>query len=154
MTNLPSKNRNPYSPLISIQDRMNDLFDSFFQHQISPWNFGFSANYPAISVSEKDKCVYVKAEIPSIDEKDIKIDINKNLLTISGEKRSENSEESSTYHVCEISYGKFSRSISLPFEIDSSKTKANFSKGVLTIEIQKPEQQIAKSQNIPIKFEK
>lgn len=154
MTNLPSKNRNPYSPLISIQDRMNDLFDSFFQNQLSPLNFGFRANYPAISVSEKDNCVYVRAEVPSIDEKDIKIDINKNLLTISGEKRSESTEENSTYHVCEISYGKFSRSVSLPFEIDPNKTKASFSKGMLTIEIQKPEQQIAKSQSIPIHFEK
>ena len=57
------------------------------------------------------------------------------------------------YHLCEISYGKFFRSIPLNFDIDPSKVKASFSKSVLTVKVAKPEKEITQSHAIPIAFE-
>ena len=77
-----------------------------------------------------------------MDEKDIKIEVSKNLVTIQGEKKSETEEKDK-----EVTY---SRTISLPFEPDTNKTKTSFSKGILSVTIEKPEENISQSKMIPI----
>lgn len=138
------------SSLISLQDRMNDLFNNFFSDIPIMPELGLMNRFPSISVSETSKSITIKAELPAMDEKDIKVEINKDRITISGEKRTEINEKEESYHICELSYGKFSRSIGLPFDVDANKAKASFAKGVLTIEVDKPSSEIGEPQTIPI----
>ncbi len=136
------------SSLFGLQGRINELFDGFFADIPTP-SFASITRFPSISVSEGDKKITVKAELPSMDEKDIKIEINQDRLTISGEKKTELNESKETYHISELSYGRFSRSLVLPFNIEADKAKASFDKGVLTIEIEKPASE-SQSKTIPI----
>jgi HSP20 family protein len=125
-----SNNLNYFTPA-NIADRVHDLLDGFFTDtQLMP-TFDPFHRFPAMSVSENDNSIIVEAELPAIDEQDIKIDTNKNYLTISGEKKNKTEEDRKAYHVSELVYGKFSRSIALPFNIEADKTKASFRKGVL-----------------------
>lgn len=75
---------------------------------------------------DRDVDVLVRAEILGIDKKNIDISITDNLLTIKGQTRHEKNEEKGDYHRHEISSASFARSFSLPAEVDSAKTAANF----------------------------
>jgi HSP20 family protein len=89
-------------------------------------------------VTETDKEITVKADLPGMDEKNINVSLENGLLTVSGEKREEkNQSENSKEHLIERSFGAFSRSFHIPAEIDEKKVKATFRKGVLTITLPK-----------------
>jgi len=150
---LPKSHEEGYSSLLNVQDRLNALFDTFFSEvQVAP-RLGLPNRFPSISVSEAEKAIVVQAELPAMSEQDVKIDVHKNRVIISGEKKNELNEDQNNYHICELSYGKFSRSVSLPFDIDSSKVKASFSKGVLTITVPKPASETTHTQTVPITAE-
>lgn len=141
-----------YIPLANIQQQMNEMFGRF----LTDWDvfpsLTSSNHFPSLDVAETEKNVTIKAELPGMDEKAIKIEVSKNQVTIQGEKKSETAEKDKegTYYLKEISYGNFSRTISLPFEPDTNKTKASFSKGILTVTIEKPEENISQTKTIPI----
>lgn len=96
----PLKNREDnYSSLISLQDRVNDMFENLFSDiRLTP-SLNFSNKFPAINVNENTNAITIKAELPGVEENDVKIDVNKNKIIISGEKKSETNEEKSTYHI-------------------------------------------------------
>ena len=85
--------------------------------------------------------MYVKAEIPGLDEKDLNVSLHNNMLTISGEKKNERAEEDKNrnYYYCERSFGSFSRTIELPEGIKHDEVKARYKNGVLEIELPKDE---------------
>jgi HSP20 family protein len=89
-------------------------------------------------VAETEDAFEVTAELPGVDEKDIKVSLDENQLVISGEKRAESSKEEKDWHVEERSYGSFYRSMSLPFEPEDGAVEAHFDKGVLHLTIKKP----------------
>jgi len=89
------------------------------------------AGAPAISVAETTDAFEVTAELPGVDEKDIKVSMDQNQLVISGEKKAESMKEEKDWHVEERSYGSFYRSMSLPFEPEDGAVDAHFDKGVL-----------------------
>jgi len=93
---------------------------------------------PRLNVSETDGAIEIEAELPGVDEKDVDVVLERDLLTIKGEKKTEREEKNKNYHVQERAYGSFARSISLPFEPDSKSVKADFAKGVLKITLPKP----------------
>ena len=86
----------------------------------------------------------IKAELPGVDKKDIKIDLKDRLLTLSGERSYDNEVKEENYYRRERSYGKFQRAFTLPADVDSEKIKAEFKDGVLEIEVPKPEEKKAK----------
>lgn len=136
--------------LMNFQQEMNNLFEHMFSSaEVFP-SFSLLNRFPYLNVTEKDKEIVVKIELPGIEEKDVTIETNQNQFIIRGEKKSELEEKEGTYHVRELSYGKFSRIVNLPFVIDSEKTKASFSKGVLTITVEKPAEQVSSNKKIPI----
>jgi len=114
------------------------VFDDFFRMPIEV--FGDDLK-PRLDVHEDEKAVYVKAEIPGLEEKDLNVTLKENMLTISGEKKSEKTEsdEDKNYWYCERSFGSFSRTIVLPDAIKHDEVKANYKNGVLEIEIPKSE---------------
>lgn len=106
---------------------------------------------PAVDVAEDAEKIHVKVEVPGMDEKDLKINYEDGLLTISGERQFEQKDERN-YHRIERSYGSFVRSFSLPRSVDASQIAANYRNGVLEIEIPKKDE--AKPRQIEINVKK
>jgi HSP20 family protein len=94
---------------------------------------------PSLDVIDRDDDIFVRAEIPGIDKKDLNVSITDNLLTIKGQSSSDKKEEKGDYHRHEISKSSFARSVTLPGSVDSSKAIANLKDGILEITLPKVE---------------
>ena len=118
---------------------MRKAFDHFFDEfgGLSSDACGrFAA--PRMNISETESSVEVEAELPGIEDKDVEVSLNKDILTIRGEKRMERDEQNKNYSHQERLFGKFARSIQLQFEADPKTLKALFAKGVLKVTVPKP----------------
>lgn len=93
---------------------------------------------PATDVIETDKEIQITAELPGLEDKDVKIDLSDNVLTIRGEKKAEKEEKDQNYRMIERSYGAFMRSIELPSGVDAGAIKATIANGVLKVIVPKP----------------
>ena len=98
------------------------------------------ARMPRLNVLERDDEVVVKVEVPGAKKEDIHITISGNRMTIKGETKHEEKEEKGDYYHCEISRGAFSRTVTLPAEVDDTKAKAEMKDGMLEITLSKIEQ--------------
>ncbi len=117
-----------------------DLMEDFWREPFSALPALFKdVGFPAVDVSEDEKTVTVKAELPGLDVKDVEITIHNDTLVLKGEKKFEEEEKKDNYHRIERSYGSFSRSIPLPCQVKEAETKAKFDKGILTITMPKDE---------------
>ncbi len=94
---------------------------------------------PAMDLVEADDHFVLKADLPGLGEDDISIEIQDNTLTVSGERRSEHEARERGWYRVERSFGRFSRSLTLPEGVDPDGIQANFDKGVLEVRIPKPE---------------
>ena len=113
------------------------LLDRFFEEALSPEGRRFVA---PVDVTADDKNVYVSAEVPGIEKKDINIEYKDGILKISGEKKEEVKQEKEGYVYREINRGEFSRSINVG-DVDFEKAKAELKDGILKIELAKSESQ-------------
>ena len=96
------------------------------------------AGMPVIDVAETNDAIEVNAELPGVDEKDIKVSLEGNRLAISGEKKGETKKDEKDWHVEERRYGSFYRLLPLPFKPEDGAIEAHFDKGVLHLNIKKP----------------
>lgn len=105
---------------------------------------------PAVSVAETSDALVITAELPGLTEKDVNIELENDVLSISGEKAEERTEgdEERNYHVWERSYGSFRRSFALPRTVVGAEATARFDKGVL--EVRLPKAPEAKGRKIEI----
>jgi HSP20 family protein len=131
-----------------MRREMENALRAFDQNLSTP---DIGAGAPAINVAETRDAFEVTAELPGVDEKDIKVSLDDNQLVISGEKKAESAKEEKNWHVEERSYGSFYRSMSLPFEPEDGAVDARFDKGVLHLTIKKPAQAIKTTKTIDIK---
>jgi HSP20 family protein len=138
----------PWDPLRVMRREMENALRAFDQNSLSP---DIGAGAPAINVAETKDAFEVTAELPGVDEKDIKVSLDDNQLVISGEKKAESTKEEKDWHVQERSYGSFYRSMSLPFEPEDGAVNAHFDKGVLHLTIKKPAKAIKTTKTIDIK---
>jgi HSP20 family protein len=104
---------------------------------------------PALDMSETDTAIDVRMDLPGITAKDIDIQVNGNLLTVSGERKEEKEEKGKTFHRVERSYGSFSRTVTLPGAVNESEVAAEYKDGVLTITLPKTEE--SKAHKIKVK---
>jgi HSP20 family protein len=104
---------------------------------------------PAVDLVEDDKCFRVTAELPGVRREDVNVEVNEDVLTIRGEKRSQREEKKDRVHWVERSYGAFSRAFALPATAIADQMNANFKDGVLTVEI--PKKEASKARQIAIK---
>lgn len=95
---------------------------------------------PRVDVTETEKEIKVSAEIPGVDEKDVKVELEENALILSGEKKEEHEEKTRHGYRMERRFGSFHRVIPLPTRVESEKAKAEFRKGVLTVTVPKMEE--------------
>ncbi len=131
--------------LNQIQRDMNRVFDGY-----SPVRTRIAPSYPALNIWSSEEDLIVNAEVPGIDVEDIEISVVGETLTLSGARKSEDLEEGARYHRQERGYGKFNRSVELPFPVDIDKVEATFKNGVLQIslprsEADKPKKIVVKS---------
>ncbi|HEU4685261.1 MAG TPA: Hsp20/alpha crystallin family protein [Nitrospira sp.] len=105
---------------------------------------------PLVDITEDDKEYVVKAEVPEIKKEDIKIKVHEDVLTISGERKSEKEEKGKKYHRVERAYGSFLRSFTLPEDADGSKISAEYKDGILTIHLPKSEKPKAKTIEVKV----
>lgn len=133
---LTTKN-NQNLTLNSLKNEMDTFFDNFFD--FNPVSLSESVFSPKVDITENGQNYQINAELPGLTEKEIKVSLENNTLSISAEKSEENSKEEKdmNYIVRERSYGSFQRSIKLPQNIDGNQVKAEFKNGVLSIEIPK-----------------
>lgn len=138
-------------PFLSLHQQVERLFDDFAQNfHLTPERFGPGVAVPQMDVSETDDNIKIEADLPGVDEKDVTIEMSDNVLTIRGQRKDEHEEKHKDYRVVERASGSFSRSLTLPYEVDPDAIKAQFSKGVLAVTIPKSPQVQAKSHKIAI----
>lgn len=154
------KHEAPAGPLEEARQRIDELFDNFFDgfgvpRMFPTRRFGSTVAdlSPSFDITETEDDVKVTAELPGMDEKDIEVNLDNNVLTIRGEKREERDETKKNYHVRERSYGGFERSFPLPEGLDREHVRATFKKGVLDVTLHKTERAKAQSKKIAITAE-
>jgi HSP20 family protein len=129
----------PVRELSTIQGEMNRLFNTFFDTP-APSNGGQTARrwIPAMDLVESGDAFVLRADLPGLTENDVKIELEDNVLTISGERKAEHEERKEGYYRVERSHGTFHRSLTLPDGVEPEAVKASFDKGVLEVRIPKP----------------
>ena len=123
-------------PFNLLRSQINRVFDDAFDGGRWPMGDG-SVFAPQLDVTDTDKEVKVCAELPGIEAKDLDVNVTDDMLTISGEKRSERSSDEKGRHWTERTYGSFERTIPLPAEVDGDKAKTEFKNGILRITLPK-----------------
>lgn len=137
----------PQRELTSLRREMDNMLSRFFGE--APFSSLFSQEWnPAVDVSETEECVFVKAELPGLEAKDIDVSLMGDRLTIKGEKTKEEEKKGESFHSVERYSGSFQRSFRLPSTVQMDKVEATFEKGVLTVKLPKTEE--AKSKEIKI----
>ncbi len=138
----------PYGDLVRLGDRINRLFENDFLGEGLLGTDGFSDWNPTTDIYETKDSYVFKIEVPGMKKDDIEIDFKENVLTISGEKKEDKEVKKENYHRVESFSGSFSRSFTIPKNIDPKKIEASMKEGVLELKIGKAEE--VKSKKIPI----
>lgn len=144
----------PSGELANIGKRMKKFFEDFDSPFFGDWgwkNYNSNVFTPRVDVTEDNENLYVTAEVPGVDKKEVKVSVVGDVLTISGEKKTEQRDEKKNYYRIERSYGSFSRSFTLPAEILVDRISADFKDGVLNITLPKTEEAKVVEKQIEIK---
>jgi HSP20 family protein len=129
----------PARELQSVQTEINRLFNTLFDSP-TPTVTGAPRRWiPAMDLVEDGGEFVLRADLPGISEGDVKIELQDNVLTVSGERKDEREDRKEGYYRLERSSGAFSRSLTLPDGVDPEQVKASFDRGVLEVHIPKPE---------------
>jgi HSP20 family protein len=133
---------------LSLFDEMDRMFDTMLHrgwlrplHELWP-EFGrleetMELRAPRVDVIDRDEEILVRAEVPGVEKKDLKVDLSGQLLIIEGERRHEEKKEEGEYFRAEIARGAFTRTIRLPEDVELEKAKAEFKDGILEIHLPK-----------------
>jgi HSP20 family protein len=128
----------PFRELSSLQTEMNRLFNAAFD---TPSTGTPAARRwtPAMDLLETDEQFVLRADLPGMSEPDVSVELEDNVLTVSGERKGEQEEKREGFYRVERAFGSFSRSLTLPKGVDPEGVNARFDRGVLEVRIPKPE---------------
>ena len=118
-----------------LQNEMNRLFEAY-----SPARMRTAPGYPAMNIWTSEDGIKLTAEVPGVHSEDIDINVVGETLTLSGERKADELKEGARYHRQERGYGKFTRSIQLPFPVDVNQVEATFKNGVLNVSLPRAEE--------------
>jgi len=140
----------PARALTALRTEFDDLFSRFFgteggESRDSFWGDLFA---PAVDTEVRDGKFIVTADLPGMDPKSVDVSVSGDRLTIHGERKADTTDKTA-YHRRERPWGKFSRAIHLPADLDVGKAEAHFHQGVMTLRI--PRAQAAKPRQITVK---
>ena len=139
-----------FSNLMNLQNRMNCLFDDFSsktdtEESTRPrWS-------PNVNAIELDNNFEFSVELPGLSKEGIKLEVENNILTLSGEKKFDFEGKDRSVHIAERNYGNFTRTFQLPSFADTSKIEADFQDGILNIKLPKREEAKPKQISIDVK---
>lgn len=136
LTPILSPMRGELAPLGRLQDEMNRLLEGFFEEM--PVGRGFGAMYPGVNLWEEEEAAYLEAELPGLTLGDIEVSVMGNAVSIQGERKLPEMKEA-TYYRRERATGRFSRTMTLPWEINAEKVEAKLHEGILTVRLPKAE---------------
>ena len=136
-----------WDPLQAVRDEVETLWSHVFGDRASNW-LG-TMQIPPLDLVETAESIEVKVDLPGIKASDINVQINNNVLTISGQRIEESKKDTATCHRMERRIGEFSRSVTLPVPVDENKIDAQCRDGILTVSMQKAAD--AKSHQIKVK---
>lgn len=139
----------PFSEIDTLQRSINRLFDDAGTARRQRREAADAVWAPAVNTYEDKDAFLLSLDLPGIDQKDVKINIDNNTLTISGTRKLEHEEKKENYQRIESLFGTFSRSFTLPATVDAEKIDANVDSGVLKIRLPKREE--SKPRQIEIK---
>jgi HSP20 family protein len=132
----------PIREIDSLQGEMNRLFSSFFETPTTRGGGNGTATarrwIPAMDLIETGDHFVLKADLPGMDEGDVNIEVENNVLTVAGERKTAHEEKHEGYYRLERATGAFSRSLTLPEGIDPESVTATFDNGVLEVRVPKP----------------
>jgi len=130
-------NTNDYVPTT-----FSNLVDKFFNESLA--RTGGSTFIPKVDIIENTESYEIQLAVPGLNKEDFKIELNDNYLTVSGERKFTNEKKERTFHSIETHYGAFSRSFSLPENVDGTKINAKYNNGILELTIPKDEKKALK----------
>ncbi len=129
----------PFQNLLSLQERMNRLFDDRLSR------FGAEESLtgtfaPPVDIYETEQAIVLEADVPGLSLEDLDIRVENNTLTLRGERKQRTEVSEENCHRVERFYGSFSRSFTIPNHVDPQKIKASYEGGVLRVEMAKREE--------------
>lgn len=135
---------------------IDDVFDKFARplgwHRRFGQELAKSEDWaPRVDISETDKEFIIKAEIPEVSKENVKVTVENGILTLRGERKKEKEEKGKKFHRVERYYGCFSRSFTLPDNVDQSRIDASFKGGMLNLTVPKTSAQKPKSIEVEVK---
>jgi len=134
-----------------LRNQINRVFDDFWgESWLAPRREMTAGFWSHVDVTETEKEIKVSAEIPGVEPQDIDLSLEGSTLMIRGEKKYEREEKEKGQYRMERSYGSFERAIALPAEVDDSKAKADFKKGVLRLILPKRAGAQSRRKKIPV----
>jgi len=131
-----------YNPNDFVPTSFSNLIDRFFNDSVT--RSGGSTFVPKVDILETENSYELQFAAPGMSKEDFKIELNDNYLTVSGERRFTNEKKEKNFHSIETQYGSFSRSFSLPENVDASKVNAKYNNGILELSIPKDEKKVLK----------
>lgn len=133
----------------SLMPVFNDVFDPIFNETF--FNDRLTSRVPAANISETEDHFHVELAAPGLKKKDIKLNLDRNVLSISAEQRTENGDQQKNYSKREFSYASWVRSFTLPESADAENIEAAYTDGVLKVDIAKREEAKMVRRQIEIK---
>ncbi|MEW5807479.1 MAG: Hsp20/alpha crystallin family protein [Acidobacteriota bacterium] len=137
---MPIVKWDPFKDLLSIQERMNRLFEAALSHTDLGGGDIYSGWSPLADFYDDEQGATISIELPGIRENDIDISISQSALTVSGDRKMDRETKGGSYHRIERAYGVFSRTFMLPPGVETEKVCASFKNGVLNIFLPKKEE--------------
>jgi HSP20 family protein len=133
----------------AVNPWFSDVFDSIINDSFL--NERFLNKVPAVNIAETESEFQIELAVPGLKKEDFKINLDKNVLSVSAEKKTKNVDESKKYSKREYSYNSFVRSFTLPETADQSKVEAEYTDGVLKLNVAKKEEAKIQSREISVK---
>jgi len=144
----PVPSANPFTSLQREVERVFEDFSHGWPFRAAPGSGSLS---PRVDMKETDGKIEITAELPGLEEGDIDVSVTGRTVRITGEKKTEVKREEGDYHLMERSYGRFARTLALPFAPEADKVEAEFRNGVLRLDIPKPAGLTAETRKIAIR---
>lgn len=125
----------PFGEALRMQRDMDRIFSRLGAAEVGPE--GAVAWMPKIDVKRKGDDIIVRAELPGIDPERVEVEVTDGVLTIRGERVQEERQEGEDWLVCESCYGSFERSLTIPESVDVSAITAEYTDGILEVQVPK-----------------
>ena len=143
----------PLRALTEMQREMNQLFSRFFgegEQEGNRWQSSSASYVPRIESAVRDNTLWVKADLPGVDPKEVEVEVEGNRLTLRGQRKVEHEGSDKGYFHCERQYGSFIRSFTIPEGVKAEDIQAKYHNGVLELSVPLPASVLPKKVNIAI----